>query len=260
MKAVIIEDEAINRDFLKSLIEQNFKDIEIVACLESVKRSIDFFSSNSVDLVFMDIQLSDGYCFSIFDKTDIQSMIIFTTAYDEYAIKAFEQNSIAYLLKPISKEKLDAAMQKFYKLTSVSSKSEAVNLQTEKLNLLLNAIASPAEHTFKNRFIIKQESQIIIVNETDIAYFISKNKICYLYTFDNKSYRINYTLDKVMEELNPKRFYKVSRTFVISLECIVRIDKSVGSRLKLEINPPYKDSDVFVSRESVKDFLAWIEQ
>ncbi|MBO6118331.1 MAG: response regulator transcription factor [Bacteroidales bacterium] len=252
MKAVIIEDEQQTQQFLKTLIEKNFKEIEITACLDSIESAAEYFSAKTADLIFMDIQLKDGYCFFVFEKVRIESYIIFITAYDEYALKAFESNTIDYILKPITESKIVSAIKKYYKMVPLQESDN----QAERLVEMLKQYTP---NKYKKRFIVKVNTKIIVINECDIAYFISKERVCYLYTKDDRQYIVNYTLDSVFKELNPKRFYRISRTCIAAVDSIKAIDKYLNGRLRLKLEPEYKDDVITVSRDAVSGFLAWVE-
>ncbi|MBR1775176.1 MAG: response regulator transcription factor [Bacteroidales bacterium] len=253
MKAVIVEDELHAQQFLRALIEDNFKDIAIVACLDSVKSCIDFFSCNKVDLIFMDIQLKDGYCFKIFETVKISSSIIFTTAYDEFALKAFDQNAVAYVLKPLNKQKIESAIEKYKTMTDSAKESEKISDLLKTLNL-------SSTPSYKQRFVIRINSKIIVVEESNIAYFISKEHTCYLYTKDNRIYVINYTLDSLIRELNAKRFYRISRNCIVSIDSIKEISKYPAGRFKVKLLPEYKDDIITISRDMTAGFLKWVEE
>ncbi|MFA6200930.1 MAG: LytTR family DNA-binding domain-containing protein [Bacteroidales bacterium] len=247
MKAVIVEDEALSQKFLEKLISDKYPDISIVKVLDSIKDSIEYFSKETVDLIFMDIQLRDGYCFNIFEEVEIITPIIFTTAFDEYAIKAFEQNSISYILKPLDEDKLEMAMNKFFK---ISSPNNNVNLQN-----LLSAL-NP-EIKYKKRITIRLGDRIIIVEEKDIAYFIAENRTCYIYTKDNNKYIVDFSLDTISSQLNPKVFYRISRDCITTFSSIKDIKRYYKGRLSISLIPDYGKS-IIISKERVSDFMEWL--
>lgn len=249
MKVVIVEDEELSQRFLKKLISDKYPDISIVKVLDSIKDSIEYFSKEKVDLIFMDIQLKDGYCFKIFEGVDITTPIIFTTAFDEYAIKAFEQNSISYILKPLDEDKLEMAMNKFFKISSLPEKNDD-NFK----NLL--SILNP-EIKYKKRITIKLGDRIIIVEEKDIAYFIAENRTCYLYTKDNDKYIVDFSLDTISSQLNPKIFYRISRDCITSFSSIKDIKRFYKGRLNISLIPDYGEN-IIISKERVNDFMEWL--
>lgn len=249
MKVVIVEDEALSQKFLEKLITDRYPNISIVRILDSINDSIEYFSKETVDLIFMDIQLRDGYCFKIFEEIEITTPIIFTTAFDEYAIKAFEQNSISYILKPLDEDKLEMAMNKFFKISSSPEKNDA-NLQ----NLL--SILNP-EIKYKKRITIRLGDRIIIVEEKDIAYFIADNRTCYIYTNDNNKYIVDFSLDTISSQLNPKVFYRISRDCITAFSAIKDIKRFYKGRLSISLIPDYGKS-IIISKERVSDFMEWL--
>lgn len=249
MKVAIVEDEALSQKFLEKLITDRYPNISIVRILDSINDSIEYFSKETVDLIFMDIQLRDGYCFKIFEEIEIITPIIFTTAFDEYAIKAFEQNSISYILKPLDEDKLEMAMNKFFKISSSPEKNDA-NLQN--LLSILNT-----EIKYKKRITIRLGDRIIIVEEKDIAYFIAENRTCYLYTKDKDKYIVDFSLDTISSQLNPKVFYRISRDCITSFSSIKDIKRYYKGRLSISLIPYYGKS-IIVSKERVDDFMEWL--
>ncbi len=202
-------------------------------------------------MIFLDIQLSDGLSFEIFEKIEIKSAVIFTTAYDEYALRAFKLNSIDYLLKPIDEDDLEIALAKFKQRLP---KKETLKLDFEEIKKMFS---NPFEKKIKERFtvIIGQHLKVISVDE--IECFFSENKGTYMHTFDNRNYLIESTLEMLEQELDPRNFYRVSRKFIIPLKSIKEILVYSNSRLKVVL-PSYKDDEVIVSREKVSDFKTWI--
>ena len=247
MKVAIVEDEALSQKFLEKLIHKKYPDINIVKVLDTVKSSIEYFQKENVDLIFMDIQLRDGYCFKIFEEVEIKTPIIFTTAYDEYALKAFEVNSISYILKPLDEDKLEKAIDKLFK---ISPPNNNANLQ----NLL--STLNP-EIKYKKRITIKLGDRIIIVEEKDIAYFIAENRTCYLYTKDNDKYIVDFSLDTILSQLNPKTFFRISRDCITAFSSIKDIKRYYKGRLSISLIPDYGKS-IIISKERVSDFMEWL--
>lgn len=255
MTTIIIEDEKPAARLLQRKLEK--LKIEVGVMLHSVEESIDWFSKNEhPDLIFLDIQLSDGLSFEIFEKVSIKSAVIFTTAYDEYALRAFKLNSIDYLLKPIDEDDLEAAVTKF---KSLLPKQE---LQTQNLTIdfeqIKKMLTNPFEKTFKKRFTVKIGQHLKVISIEDIECFFSENKGTYLHTYDNRNYLIESTLELLEQELDPVAFYRISRKFIIPMKAIKEIVVYSNSRLKV-ILPSYKEGEVIVSREKVSDFKTWIE-
>jgi len=247
---IIIEDEKPAARLLQRKLEK--LNIETQVMLHSVEEAMQWFSTNEhPELIFLDIQLSDGLSFEIFEKIEIKSAIIFTTAYDEYALRAFKLNSIDYLLKPIDEDELAVAVSKFKDRVP---KSETLQLDFEQIKKMLS---NPFEKNYKKRFTIKIGQQLKVIPVDEIECFFSENKGTYVHTFDNRNYLIEATLEVLEQDLDPKDFYRVSRKFIISLKAIKEIILYSNSRLKV-ILPSYKEEEVIVSREKVSDFKSWI--
>jgi len=250
MKIIIIEDEKPAARLLQRKLEKLGYTIQ--ALLHSVEESINWFENNShPDLIFLDIQLSDGLSFEIFDKIEIKSPIIFTTAYDEYALRAFKLNSIDYLLKPIDEDELETAISKFQNQFQTSS---VANLDFDAIKRML---INPVQKEYKNRFSVKIGNQIKVVLLDEVECFYSENKGTYLHTIDNRDYLLDCSLEQLETELNPDSFYRISRKFIIPLQSIKEIQVHTNSRLKI-ILPTYKEDEVIVAREKVSDFKSWI--
>lgn len=250
MNIIIIEDEKPAARLLQRKLEK--LGLKINSMLHSVEESIHWFNDNPhPDLVFLDIQLSDGLSFEIFETVTIKSAIIFTTAYDEYALRAFKLNSIDYLLKPIDEDDLEAAVIKF---KTRNSSSPNLSLDFEMIKKML---VNPMDKTFKKRFTIKMGQQLKMIAIEEVECFYSENKGTYLHTFDNRDYLLDTTLEQLETELDPAAFYRVSRKFIIPLKAIKEIQLHSNSRLKV-ILPTYKDDEVIVARERVNDFKEWL--
>lgn len=251
MNIIIIEDEKPAARLLQRKVEKLGLQVNIL--LHSVEESIAWFQNNQhPDLIFLDIQLSDGLSFEIFETIDIKSAVIFTTAYDEYALRAFKLNSIDYLLKPIDEDDLSIAITKF---KNQFQKSSVSALDFEAIKKML---VNPIDREYKKRFTIKMGQQLKMIQIEDVECFYSENKGTYLHTFDNRDYLLDVTLEQLENELDPKEFYRVSRKFIIPLKAIKEIQMYSNSRLKV-ILPTYKDDEVIVSREKVSDFKDWLD-
>lgn len=250
MKTIIIEDEKPAARLLQRKLEK--LEIKVDVMLHSVQESIEWFSQNEhPDLIFLDIQLSDGLSFEIFDKISIKSAVIFTTAYDEYALRAFKLNSIDYLLKPIDEEDLEIAVNKF---KTNLPKQEVVNLDFEQIKRMLQ---NPFEKSYKTRFTVKIGQHLKVITNDEIECFFSENKGTYIHTIDNRNYLIDGTLETLENELDSKNHFRISRKFIIPLKSIKEIQVHSNSRLKI-ILPTYKDDEVIVAREKVQEFKTWI--
>ena len=250
MNILIIEDEKPAARLLQRKIEK--LGWQVHTLLHSVEESIEWFESHShPDLIFLDIQLSDGLSFEIFEKIAIKSAIIFTTAYDEYALRAFKLNSIDYLLKPIDEDDLALAIDKFKERSSSAS-----NLSLD-FDMIKRMLVNPIDRSYKKRFTIKIGQQLKMVAVEEVECFYSENKGTYLYTSDQRSYLIDQPLEQLEAELDPQDFYRVSRKFIIPMKSIKEIQLYSNSRLKV-ILPSYKEDEVIVSREKVNDFKNWL--
>jgi DNA-binding LytR/AlgR family response regulator len=251
MKALIIEDEEFAALRLISLLEACHPDVEVVAQLESVVDSIEWFKTHEQpDLVFLDIHLEDGLSFDIFDHVHVSSPIIFTTAYDEYAIKAFKLKSIDYLLKPISKEELCNAIEKF---KTWQGAQESVVDYSELIRLL-----KPQVPAYRERFSVVVGEKLKTVDVNDVAYFFSNSSITFLATFNNRQFALDRSLDKITPELNPKDFFRVNRQFLVNHKAILQTHIYPKSKLKLELKPATDDM-VFVSIDKVTAFKQWLD-
>lgn len=251
MKTIIIEDEKPAARRLNRLLAD--LDVEVSIMLHSVEEAIDWFQNNAhPDLIFLDIQLSDGLSFEIFDVIEVSSAIIFTTAYDEYALQAFKLNSIDYLLKPIDDEDLEKAVKKY---RSLKPSPQKLALDFEDIKKLL---VNPLEREFKKRFTVKVGQHIKIVNADDIECFYSENKGTYMATSDGRNYLLDTTLENLEPELEPKLFFRVSRKFYVNINHIKDIISYTNSRLQIKLNR-FSDQEIIVSRERVKDFKLWLE-
>lgn len=250
MTTIIIEDEKPAARLLQRKLEK--LNVEVGVLLHSVEESIDWFSRNEhPDLIFLDIQLSDGLSFEIFEKVEIKSAIIFTTAYDEYALRAFKLNSIDYLLKPIDEEDLEFAVDKFQ---ARIPKKESLKIDFEEIKKMLS---NPFEKNYKKRFTVKIGQHLKVISTDEVECFFSENKGTYIHTFDNRNYLVECTLEILEQELDPNHFYRISRKFIISINAIKEIVLFSNSRLKVVL-PSYSDEDVIVSREKVAHFKEWL--
>ena len=251
MNIIIIEDEKPAARLLQRKVEKLGLPINIL--LHSVEQSVEWFQNNvHPDLIFLDIQLSDGLSFEIFEKVEIKSTVIFTTAYDEYALRAFKLNSIDYLLKPIDEDDLTIAISKF---KNQFQKNLISNLDFDAIKRML---VNPVDRTFKKRFTIKLGQQLKMINIDEVECFYSENKGTYLHTFDNRNYLLDTTLEQLETEIDMEDFFRVSRKFIVPMKAIKEIQIYSNSRLKV-ILPSYKDDEVIVSREKVQDFKTWLE-
>jgi two-component system, LytTR family, response regulator LytT len=249
MTTIIIEDEKPAARLLQRKLDK--MGVSADTMLHSVEEALAWFSANvHPDLIFLDIQLSDGLSFEIFESLDIRSAVIFTTAYDEYALKAFKLNSIDYLLKPIDDEDLQIALQKYR--SRIPGKSP-VSVDFDEIRRMLGA---PAKE-FRKRFTVKIGQHLKVIHADEVECFYSENKGTYIHTFDNRDYLIESTLEVLEKELDPAAFFRISRKFIVPLRAVKEIVLYSNSRLKV-ILPTYKADEVIVSREKVSDFKNWL--
>jgi DNA-binding LytR/AlgR family response regulator len=250
MKTIIIEDEQFAARRLENMIREIDPGIKILAKLESIEESVNWFKNNPhPDLIFLDIHLEDGLSFSIFEQVKVDSPIIFTTAFDEYAIKAFKLKSIDYLLKPIIKEDLEKAINKF---RDWGEKKQMIDVKE------LFRLVQGNSQTYRERFSVVVGQKLKSIDTKDIAYFFSNSGITFVAMQTKGQYSIDLSLDNLLEELDPKLFFRVNRQYLVSLNSIVNIHIFPKSRLKLELNPPVPEG-VFVSLDKVVDFKKWVD-
>ncbi len=251
MNVLIIEDEKPAARRLNRMLAE--LGIEVQQMLHSVEESLNWLQNNEhPDLIFLDIQLSDGLSFEIFEEIEVNSAIIFTTAYDEYALKAFKLNSIDYLLKPLDSDELEAAINQFKQKQPTQSDVQ-VNLDDIR-KLLIN----PVDRKFKKRLSIKVGQHIKIIHIDEIECFYSENKSTYIHTKENRNHLLDNSLENWQEQLDPEHFFRVNRTFIVHINAIKDIVAYSNSRLKLILNS-YNEQEIIVSRERVKDFKHWID-
>ncbi|APU69621.1 LytR/AlgR family response regulator transcription factor [Christiangramia flava] len=250
MTAIIIEDERPAARRLQRMLGRIGLETDVM--LHSVAEAVNWLSANKdPDLIFLDIQLSDGVSFEIFEHVKVQSAIIFTTAYDEYALQAFKVNSIDYLLKPIDEEELKAAIEKYQ--TNFEKRSEQV--EVGKLQELLGLKSSK---TYRNRFTAQVGQHLKLINTSEISCFYSENKATYIQSQGGRNYLLDQSLENLEKELDPEVFFRVSRKHIINIRAIEDIISYTNSRLELKL-AGHTDSQVIVSRERVKDFKTWLE-
>lgn len=252
MKVLIIEDEKLAAGHLSDLIKKYDNEINIEAHIDSVKRSVEWFQNNNhPDLAFFDIQLGDGLSFEIFERTEVNCPIIFTTAFNEYAIKAFKVNSVDYLLKPVDFGELKAAMEK-YKKNFAGEASYENNIAYENL---LNMLTE----NYKQRFVIKVGEHIKSIRVSDILYFYSMEKATFLHSADDRNYVIDYSVEQLENLLDPKMFFRINRKYLISMNSISDIISYSNSRLKVELKDS-EEMDAIVAREKVAKFKQWLDR
>jgi DNA-binding LytR/AlgR family response regulator len=250
MKVIIIEDEKLSADHLELLLRKLLPDVEVSGRFDTVKSSIAAFEQGiQADLLFVDIHLADGLSFEIFAAHEIDLPVIFTTAYDEYAVQAFKLNSIDYLLKPIGREDLQFALNKFQKV-----KKDRYTRLIEDLGKHYRQ-----EEKHKSRFMVRMGDQIVSVKTTDIAYFISEDGAVLLCTQQGKRYIIDYTLDQLEGLLDSTEFFRMNRKVLIQISVIEKVSSYFNGRLKI-LTPFLEEESCIVSRERVSEFKLWLGQ
>ena len=246
---LIIEDEEPAANRLKKMVTELEPDANVLDNIVSVNSAIAWFKQNpSPDLIFSDIQLSDGLSFDIFKNVEVQCPVIFITAYDQYAIDAFKVNSIDYLLKPIKKDDLQVAINKFKKLNKSESSLD--------INKILEVFNQP-KAGYKTRFIVRYGEHIKTIKIEDAAYFYTEDKINFLITNEGRRYTIDYNLDALESTLDPKTFFRINRQFIISINAISEMFSYSKSRVLVKLNPPSKHETI-VSTERSGDFKLWL--
>jgi len=251
MKVLLFEDEKYTATRLIQLLEKYSKEIEVLGVIGSVSEGIEWYKNNPApDLVFQDILLNDGNCFEIFEKVKVDVPVIFTTAYNEYALESFKLNSIDYIVKPYDFDDIKKALDKFERLRELF-------LLPEKE--LLKDIILPNAKQVKKRFIVKLGDRYRSVKSEDIAWFMFDEGVTFAYTFDQARFPVNYSIDKLSDVLNSDDFFRVNRKYMLNFECIKNIHTWFNSRLKIDVKPKM-DEDIIVSRERVSDFKLWLDR
>jgi DNA-binding LytR/AlgR family response regulator len=252
MKVLIVEDEELAVKKLRKTLETVDATAEVVGTVDSIKSGVEWLEQNpQPDLILMDIELADGQSFEIFNLTEVKSPVIFTTSYDEYALKAFKVNSVDYLLKPIQKDELQSALEKFKKTHAAGKPDINIDSLVKELQLKLQ----PKE--YRKRFLVKNGQKLVSIEVNDIAYFYSDGRLNFFKTTDNKKFVVDYTMDELEEMLDPERYFRISRSFYVSIASIEKIDDYFGNRLILQLKPAV-DKEALVSREKVTDFKKWM--
>ena len=248
MKALIIEDEKMAQANLARLLKNSFPEMEIVAMIDSVRGAVEFLSARpKLDVIFMDVELSDGICFEIFRSVQISAPVIMTTAYDSYAVKAFEAGSIDYLLKPVDSDAL---------LRAVGRARERLNASAS-IDKLLSVLGQDSKK-YKEKSVVRCGDRIIPVQSSDIALFFSEDKANYLLTKNGERYLIESTIDSLEGELDPSKFYRISRGCIVAFSAIKSVSRTSTGRLVV-ISQPASPVELTVSRGRVEGFIAWLE-
>lgn len=256
MKVLIIEDEPLAQQELRRLLTKCAPQVEVMACLDSVEDSVEWLTNapQPPDLIFVDIQLSDGSSFDIFEQITVSVPVIFTTAYNEYALQAFRVNSIDYLLKPIEEEALGAALQK---LSSLKDQFGGKNANPAFSPQQLDSLLRQPRAEYKTRFLTTLGDRIRYVPVEQIAYFFAEDNTVYVVTLDRKKYILDYTLDHLETLVDPKDFFRITRKYLTHIAAIGEVSRYFNSRLKVALVPA-TDDDILISRVRVPGFLAWM--
>ncbi|HNT50145.1 MAG TPA: LytTR family DNA-binding domain-containing protein [Cyclobacteriaceae bacterium] len=252
MRVLIIEDEPQAAARLTSLVQELQPSWSIVATLDSVKRSVAWLKQNACDLILMDIQLADGLSFEVFDQVEVKTPVIFTTAYNEYALKAFKVNSIDYLLKPIDKDELVMALKKY---SSLTGKLPVQDKMIESIGLAMQMLTKK----YKERFVIKVGEHLKSIEVGEILFFFSLEKTTFAQTADGRKHILDFTLDQLDGLLDLDRFFRINRKYMVSVHAIKDMITYTNSRLKLILKTS-DDDDVIVARERVQDFKNWLDR
>ena len=247
---IIIEDESHAAEKLERQLVQIKKDIIILAKLESVNSAILWLKEHEADLIFLDIHLGDSNSFKIFEKVEIKTPIIFTTAYDQYAIDAFKLNSIDYLLKPVNQRELEKAIEKYEHVFKTGLAFDYARIAE---------LVQSKTPEFQKRFMVYSGDKIKTIDKDEVAYFLAEGKYCYLYTFNNQQFLIDFTLDKLDKVLNPDEFFRINRQFFINIRSIAQMHSYPKGRVKIDLSPSNK-KEAIVSTERSSQFKKWLNK
>ena len=252
MKILLVEDEDLAVKKLRKTLEAVDPGIEVIGTTDSIKATVQWLKDNPApELILMDIELADGQSFEIFNLIDVNSPVIFTTSYDEFALKAFKVNSVDYLLKPIQKDELEAAINKFRRLKGI----EHPNTDFDNLVRELQQKLQPKE--YRKRFLVKQGQKLISIEIEEISYFFSDGRLNFFKTTDNRTFVVDYTMEELEEMLDNQKYFRISRSFYVSINSVDKIEDYFGNRLLLGLKPPV-DKQALVSREKVTAFKKWM--
>jgi two-component system response regulator LytT len=255
MKIAIIEDEIPALKRITKMIAEVAPEADIIGTADSIEAAVELFRThNDIQLVLMDIELADGQSFEIFKQVEVTCPVIFTTAYDEFALKAFKVNSIDYLLKPIDKNELKEAILKFKKLHDAPPKTN----YEEQFRLLIHELKGEKQESYKNRFLLKSGTKYISIAASDIAYCYVHDKLVYLVQRKGTKHILDYSLDELSRMLDPRHFFQMNRQVIASYESIQSIHSYFNGKLKIELQP-ILDEEVIVSREKAAEFKEWLD-
>lgn len=252
-----MEDERLGLSRLVKLLEEVSPGIKVLGHAETIKSAVGWIQNNpQPDLFFMDIELADGQCFEIFNQAEVLAPIIFTTSYAEYALNAFKVNSIDYLLKPVTKEDLSRSLEKYRHLKKQFGENNTAQIIIEKLITELHGLRPQNE--FRKRFLVKQGQQLVRIEVSEIAWFVADGKLCFLRTWINQRYLLNYTLEQLTSLLDPDEFFRINRKYIAHVKSIKAINAYFSGKLILQLMPAPEANDVIVSREKASEFKQWM--
>lgn len=258
MNILIVEDEELAIKKIQKTLSAVDNTAVVVGVADSIKSTVEWLLANpQPDLILMDIELSDGQSFEIFNQVEIKSPVVFTTSYDEYALKAFKVNSIDYLLKPVQKEDLEIAINKFKELKKVYAGGASSDAGVNMDNLLKELQQKLQPASYRKRFLVKHGQKLVSVEIDEIAYFFSDGRLNFFKTYDNRKFVVDYTMDDLAAMLDTERYFRISRSFYVSAKSIEKIDDYFGNRLIVGLKPAV-DKEALVSREKVTDFKKWM--
>jgi two-component system, LytTR family, response regulator LytT len=255
MNILIIEDEPLGAETLQQYVQEINPDITVAGITESISDSVAWLRNNPApDIILMDIELADGQSFEIFNQVKITSAVIFTTSYDEYALKAFTVNSIDYLLKPIKKNDLKKSLDKYRDLKQLfNEKNNGLSIES-----LLNDLRLQQTKAHRNRFLVKQGQRLVSVEVDDIAYFNAEGRLTFFCTWNKNKYVVDYTMEELETMLDPQHFFRANRGYIIHIKSVVQIHNYFNGKLKLELKPTVEKDDVLISREKAGAFKEWM--
>lgn len=249
MKLIIVEDEKLAAERLKTLVKEYDPSIEVLACLESVEEAVQYLRHHAApDLLLLDIHLSDGHSFEIFNQVNYKGPVIFTTAYDQYALEAFKMFSIDYILKPVTLEALATALNKFKNLSASFSAADYRQLMPQLTS-----------RDYKKRFLGKVGQRLFFIDTADIAYFQADNKVVYLIDKEGNRYVVEHTMEKLMAMVNPSEFFRLNRRYIVRINAIQQVKPYFNGRLKLSVKGSQQPDEMVISRERVAEFKEWAE-
>ncbi|WP_210464212.1 LytR/AlgR family response regulator transcription factor [Rufibacter roseolus] len=258
MRILIVEDEAIAARRLRKMVEALEPQSQIEAVLNSVASTVQWLQANPApDLLLLDIELSDGQSFEIFAQLDVTCPVIFTTAYDEHAIKAFRLNSVDYLLKPIQEKELQRSLLKLRNMRKVFTDKAPNQVNIEALLQEINQQRPLSAELYRDRILVRQGQRMFPVICQEVAYFFTKEKVSFLRTKDSRCFQVDFTLEELERSLNPKDFFRANRQFIVNFAAVTRVSQDLNAKLKIGLTPD-PEEEIMISREKAMDFRAWL--